>query len=219
MGAVKQWIRLRRGTQVSFIVCVWAEWQRGLLSEAEISPCTLFFSISLYFPSSHTFLDCAWCNPTRPGATLAHHAALSMSQWGNYENMNFMTWNEKGHAVWIDVQRRWKWCNFLNSVIMVMCNGNAYLLSKISLSAWIVQLCAVSIFLEQTFSLVECLKSNVKYVLIHLMTADGNTWDWMVLVWYCVLFYTLWLRCVWAVCPGPMTEKSRVRSSKVACAD
>lgn len=23
------------------------------------------------------------------------------------------------------------------------------------------------------------------------MTADGNTWDWMVLVWYCVLFYTL----------------------------
>lgn len=60
---------------------------------------------------------------------------------------------------------------------MVMCNGNAYLLSKISLSARIVQLCAVSIFLEQKFSLVECLKSNVKYVLIHLMTADGNTWD------------------------------------------
>ena len=60
---------------------------------------------------------------------------------------------------------------------MVMCNGNAYLLSKISLSAWIVQLCSVSIFLEQKFSLVECLKSNVKYVLIHLMTADGNTWD------------------------------------------
>lgn len=102
-----------------------------------------------------------------------------------------MTQNEKGHVVWIDVQRRWKWCNFLNSVIMVMCNGNAYLLSKISLSAWIVQLCAVSMFLEQKFSLVECLKSNVKYVLIHLMTADGNTRDWMVLVWYCVLFYTL----------------------------
>lgn len=60
---------------------------------------------------------------------------------------------------------------------MVMCNGNAYLLSKISLSAWIVRLCAVSIFLEQKFSLVECLKSNVKCVLIHLMTADGNTWN------------------------------------------
>lgn len=60
---------------------------------------------------------------------------------------------------------------------MVMCNGNAYLQSKFSLSAWIVQLCAVSMFLEQKFSLVECLKSNVKYVLIHLMTADGNTLD------------------------------------------
>lgn len=30
-------------------------------------------------------------------------------------------------------------------------------------------------FLEQKLSLVECLKSNVEYVLIHLMTADGNT--------------------------------------------
>lgn len=41
-------------------------------------------------------------------------------------------------------------------------NGNAHLLSKISLSAWIVQLCAVSMFLEQKFSLVECLKSTAK---------------------------------------------------------
>lgn len=56
-------------------------------------------------------------------------------------------------------------------------NGNAYLLSKISLSAWIVQLCAVSVFLEQKFSLVECRKSNVKYALIHSVTAGGNTWD------------------------------------------
>lgn len=164
-------------------------------------------SISPFISPLPHFLDCAWCNPTRPGATLAHHGALSMSQWGNYENMNFMTWNEKGHVVWIDMQRRWKWCNFLNSVIMVMCNGNAYLLSKISLSAWIVQLCAVSIFLERKFSLVECLKSNVKYVLIHLMTADGNTRGWMVLVWYCALFYPRWLCCVRALCPGPTEER------------
>lgn len=94
------------------------------------------------FSLSHSFWTEPWCNPTRPRASLAHHAALSMSQWGNYENINFMTWNEKGHVVWIDVQRWWKWCNFLNSVIMVMCNGNAYLLSKISLSARIVELCA-----------------------------------------------------------------------------
>ena len=174
--------------------------------------------LPLFFPLPH-FLDGAWCNPTRPGATLAHHSALSMSQWGHYENKNFMTWNEKGHVVWIDMQRRWKWCNFLNSVIMVICNGNAYLLSKISLSAWIVQLCAVSILLKQKFSLAWMLKSNVKYALIHLMAAGGNTWDWMVLVWYCALFDTVWLNCVWAICPGPMTEKSRVRSSKVACAD
>lgn len=32
---------------------------------------------------------------------------------------------------------------------MVMCNGNAYLLSKISLSARIVELCAAFKFLEQ----------------------------------------------------------------------
>lgn len=161
-----------------------AGWQKGLCQERK----------SLHAPSSSIppfisllphFLDCAWCNPTRPGATLAHHSALSMSQWRNYENKNFVTWNEKGHVVWIDMQRRWKWCNFLNSVIMVMCNGNAYLLSKISLSAWIVQLCAVSMFLEQKFSLVECLKSKAKCALIHSVTAGGNTWDWMVLVWYC----------------------------------
>lgn len=48
---------------------------------------------------------------------------------------------------------------------MVMRNGNAYLLSKIPLSAWIVQLCAVSPFLEQKFSLVECLKSIQQNVL------------------------------------------------------
>lgn len=42
---------------------------------------------------------------------------------------------------------------------MVMCNGNAYLLSEISLSARIVQLCAVAAFLKQKkFSLVEYLK-------------------------------------------------------------
>lgn len=86
-----------------------------------------------------------------------------------------MTWNEKGHVVWIDMQRRWKWCNFLNSVIMVMCNANAYLLSKIPLSAWIVRLWAASIFLKQKFCSVECLKSNVKCALIHLLIAGGNT--------------------------------------------
>lgn len=53
-------------------------------------------------------------------------------------------------------------------------------------------------------SLVECLKSNVKYVLIHLMTAEGNTLNWMVSVWHCVLFYTLWL--CGAVCPGREKE-------------
>lgn len=130
------------------LVCVWAALRRVSVRNRNlfIHPrlqCLPLFSLS------HTFWTEPWCNPTRPRARLAHHAALSMSQWGNYENLNFMTWNEKGHVVWIDVQRRWKWCNFLNSVIMVMCNGNAYVLSKISLSARIVELCAAFKFLEQ----------------------------------------------------------------------
>lgn len=134
--------------QVSSIVFIWAEWQRGHCQRHE-SLHTPSPSISPFISPLPHFLDGAWCNPKGPGATLAHHAALSMSQWGNYENVNFMTWNERGHAVWIDMQRRWEWCNFLNSVITAMCDGNAYLLSEIPLSARIVHLCAVSMFLEQ----------------------------------------------------------------------
>lgn len=65
--------------------------------------------------------------------------------------------------------------------------------------------------LSKKLSLVECLKSNVKYVLIHLMTAEGNTLNRMVPVWHCVLFCTLWL--CGAVCPGPMRGRRRVRST------
>lgn len=140
---MKRCVRVGESRAIQVSIFTRAGWQKGALCQERKSLHALSFSKPPFISLLPHFLDCAWCNPTRPGATLAHHSALSMSQWRNYENNNFVTWIEKGHVVWIDMQRRWKWCNFLNSVIMVMCNGNAFLLSKISLSAWIVQLCAV----------------------------------------------------------------------------